>query len=121
VSQCLCGQLFLMNWLQVSSSTKPTQIDEREGDEFESAMTLLLALEAQKHSFEFVFPGKDAFDGRAHRVNRGIEKTRASALGVFSVARICLDVGFHPRVENVFAVCLAVKACVEIERRTGEL
>lgn len=78
-------------------------------------MALLLALEAQEHSFEFVFPGKDPFDGGARRINHRIEKAWASALGLFSVAGIFFDVGFHPRVKNVFAIGFAIEARVEIE------
>jgi hypothetical protein len=33
-----------MNWLQVSALTKLSEIDEAEGDEFESEMTFLLGL-----------------------------------------------------------------------------
>ena len=84
-------------------------------------MTLLPALEAQEHPFEFVFPGKDSFDGGAHRINHGIEKTWASAFGLFSVAGIFFDVGFHPRVKNVLAIGFAVEARVEIEGSAGQV
>ena len=84
-------------------------------------MALLPALEAQEHAFEFVFPGKDPFDGGTPRINHGIEKTWASAFGLFSVAGIFFDVGFHPRVKNVFAIGLAIEARVEIERRAREV
>lgn len=84
-------------------------------------MTLLLSLKAQKHSFEFVFPGKDTFDGRAHSIHRRVEKAWASAFSLFLVARICLDIGFHPRVENMFAIRFAVEARVQIERRVGQV
>ena len=33
-----------LNWLQVSSFAKLPEIDEREGDQFEAAMTFLLGL-----------------------------------------------------------------------------
>ena len=33
-----------MNWLQVSSFTKLSEVDESEGDQFEAAMTYLLGL-----------------------------------------------------------------------------
>lgn len=84
-------------------------------------MALLLALEAQEHSFEFVFPGKDSFDGGAARINNRIEKTWTSALGLFLVARICFDVGFHSRVENVFAIRFAIETCVEIEGSASQV
>lgn len=84
-------------------------------------MTLLFALKAQQQSFEFVFPGKDTFDGGAHCVNRRIEKTWASAFGLFSVAGIFLDVRFHPRGENMFAIRFAIETCVEIEGRARQV
>jgi len=41
-------QILLTNWLQVSASTKLSEIDEREGKEFEPQMTTLFGLKAQQ-------------------------------------------------------------------------
>jgi len=38
----------VLNWLQVSASTKLSEIDEREGKEFEPQMTTLFGLKAQQ-------------------------------------------------------------------------
>lgn len=50
-----------------------------------------------------------------------IEESFAPALGGFAIAWVLLDVGFHPGVEDAFAVGFAVKASVEIECRAFEI
>ena len=40
---------------------------------------------------------------------------------MFAVTRIFFNVGFQTGVENMLAIGLAVKACLEIERRTFDL
>src|SRR5713226_7896539 len=58
-----CG--LITNWLQVSASTKLSEIDECEGEEFEPEMTNLCGLKAQQQTLEFVLPGKGAFNREA--------------------------------------------------------
>jgi hypothetical protein len=37
---------YIMNWLQVSASTKLSEVDKRESNEFEAKMTNLFSLKA---------------------------------------------------------------------------
>ena len=84
-------------------------------------MTFLLGFKTEKQPFEFVFPRKDAFDGEAGRVGNIIEETFSAPFGLFAVARVFSNVGFHSGVEDVLAIGFAVKARIQVECRTFDL
>jgi len=50
-----------MNWLQVSASTKLSEIDEGKGKEFEAKVMDLLGLKAQQQALEFILLGESPF------------------------------------------------------------
>src|SRR5215813_4797709 len=103
--------MLYMNWLQVSASTELPEVDECEGDEFEPKMTTLFGLKAQQQAFEFILPGKSTF----------IDEAVAPPFGLLAIARILLNVGFQPGIENTLAIGFAVKAGVQIEHGTGQI
>src|SRR5215475_15212942 len=98
-----------MNWLQVSVSTKPPEIEERESEKFETEMVILLGLKAQQQAFEFILPGKGAFHDEAQFVERVIKEAGASPFGLLTVARIFFDVGLEPRLKTHLRLALLSK------------
>jgi hypothetical protein len=107
--------------LQVSASTKLSEIDEREGKELEAQVTTLFGLKAQQEAFELILPGKGAFHGEAQFVQHIIKKALSSPFGRLPVARILFDVGLQPGIEDALAVGFTVKARIQIEDGTGEI
>src|SRR5882724_5403089 len=108
-----------MNWLQVSAPTKHPEVDEGEGDEFESKMMTLFGLKAQQQAFEFILPGKSAFHDEAEFVERGIKEALASPFEFLAVAGVLLDVRLQPRIEDALAISFAVKTGIQIEHGTA--
>src|SRR5262249_21122270 len=92
------------NWLQVSVSTKLPEVDEGEGEEFEPKMTSLFGLKAQQQAFEFILPGKGAFNSKAQFVERVIKEALAPPFGLLSVPGVLLDVRLQPCVEDTLAI-----------------
>ena len=104
-----------MNWLQVLASTKRSEIDEGEGEEFEAKVMNRLGLKAQQQALELILPGESPFHGEASVIQHGIKKALASPLGLLPIARILFDIGLEPRIEDRLAIGFAVKARIQIE------
>ena len=63
------------------------------------------AFEAQQQTAEFIFPGKDAFDGpEALLEDRGIKALLAAPLRCFAPTRVLGDVRGHAAIEDRLAV-----------------
>ena len=101
--------------MQVSASTKLSEIDEGEGEEFEAEVMALLGLKAQEQALEFILPGESPFHGEASGIQRGIKKTLAPPLGLLPIARILFDIGLQPRIKDGLAIGFTVKARIQIE------
>ena len=47
------------------ASTKRSEIDKREGEEFEAEVNARVGLKAQQHALELILPGESPFHGEA--------------------------------------------------------
>ena len=110
---------YAQNWLQVSAPTKLSEVDEREGDEFESKMMNLFSLKAQQQTFEFILPGKGALHDEAQFVECSLKEAVAAPFEFLAVARILLDVRLQPGIEAALAIGFTVKAGIQIEHGTA--
>ena len=72
------------------------------------------SLEPEKKAFELILPSKDSFYGtKSLSKNLEIKHGLATALGLFPVSLIGLDVGFHTSVEDLLTICTAIINSIE--------
>ena len=92
------------------------QINHRVGDGFECVVQFADALETKQQSLELVFPAEDPLNGVESLLeNGGINHWFGSALWRLSAARIGVDVGSHPAVENGFAIDSAIVGAIQTD------
>jgi len=89
-----------VNWLQVSASTKPSEVDEREGDKFAPKMMNLFGLKAQQQALEFILPAKVCFHDEAQFI-AVIKEALAPPFGLWRF-RGSLDVRPQSSIEDAF-------------------
>ena len=64
---------------------------------------------------ELVLPGTGLFALKPKGVQFIVKATLASPFGLLSIPGVFLDIWFHPRVPDCFAVIAAVEAAVKVE------
>jgi len=73
-------------------------------------------IESKQQAFEFVFPCKHPLDGaETFFKNIVVENLFSTALGCFSSARILVDVGRHPAIENGFPIQRAIVDAIQAD------
>ena len=71
---------------------------------------------------ELVFPCENSFYGaETFFKNRKIEHRLASTFGLLPVPLIGLDVGFHARIEDLLAVCMAIIDAIKAHGRSFKI
>ena len=97
------------------------QIDHRVGDGVECVVPFADALETKQQSLELVFPAEDPLNGVESLLeNGGINHWFGSALWRLSAARMGVDVGRHPAVENGFAIDSAIVGAIQTDEGSAQ-
>ena len=79
-------------------------------------MQLTEAIEAKEQPPEFVFPSEHAFNRpEALFKYRRLKQRLAASLGLFSAARIRVDVGDHATIENGLAVTPTIVDAIQTD------
>ncbi len=76
-------------------------------------------IEPYKKPFELILPCENSLYGSKPLIkNRKIKHRLATPLGLLPVPLIRLDVGFHARIEDFFAVCMAIIDSIKTHSRS---